>query len=58
MYLGSQLGGQHGLGQHGLGSQQRGFGGHGSQHGSRSQQQLVKAERAIAAKPRLRNFFI
>jgi hypothetical protein len=59
MYLGSHCGGQTGFGQHGLGSQQRGLGGQGSQQGSRSQQQLVKAERAKAAiKPKPSIFFI
>lgn len=62
MYLGSQDGGQHtGFGQHGLGAQQRGLGGHGSQQGSqeRSQQQLVRADRANAAiNPKPNNFFI
>lgn len=59
MYCGwQQRGGQHGLGQQGLGSQQRGLGGHGSQQGSRSQQQLVKADKAKAIKPIPRKFFI
>jgi hypothetical protein len=57
-YLGSHFGGQHGCGQHGLGSQQRGLGGHGSQQGSRSQQQLVKASAKAAIKPKPKNFFI
>ncbi len=58
MYLGSHLGGGHGLGQHGLGSQQRGFGGHGSQQGSRSQQQLVNERAKAAIKPKPKNLFI
>jgi hypothetical protein len=59
MYLGSHCGGHIGFGQHGRGSQQRGLGGQGSQQGSRSQQQLVKAERAkTAIKPKPKNFFI
>jgi hypothetical protein len=57
-YLVSHCGGQQGLGQHGLGSQQRGFGGQGSQHGSRSQQQLVKERAKAAIKPKPKNFFI
>ena len=58
MYCGAHFGGQHGFGQHGLGSQQRGRGGHGSQHGSRSQQQLVKERAKAAIKPKPKNFFI
>jgi hypothetical protein len=58
-YLGSPCGGQHGFGQHGLGSQQRGFGGQqGSQHESRSAQQLVKERAKAAIKPKPKNFFI
>jgi hypothetical protein len=57
-YLCSQHGGgQHGFGQHGLGSQQRGLGGQqGSQHESRSQQQLAKERATAAKKPKFNNF--
>ena len=58
MYVGPQCGAS--LGQHGRGSQQRGLGAQlSSQQVLRSQQQLVKADRAKAAiKPKPKIFFI